>query len=263
MTHSPTSASLDAPDGRPFVYADEPGVRPFLESVLSGQDYPAPFPGLFEATTIVDVGAHAGAAARWFSRTYPSAAIWCFEPNPITFVFLRENVQALANVRIENAGLSAESGTALLHLGRWSSMQASMIPNEENRAEAYSVRVLAADAALRERGIDRISILKIDTEGVELPILRALSSWLERTDAIFLEYHSEADRLAIDALLAPRFVLVSSRATEADRGANTYMARKTLSALQARTRERYVFAKPERASVLAHAPSLAAASAQA
>jgi FkbM family methyltransferase len=239
----PGFSVMQAPDGMPFVYADEPGVREFLESVLLGRDYPALFPGLFEAQTIVDVGAHAGAAARWFTQLYPNAAIHCFEPNPVTFRVLCENVKALPNVRTENAGLAAESGSAQLHLGRWSSMQASMIPNEENTAESFTVHVLAADAALRDRSIERISILKVDTEGLELPILHALAPWLARTDVVFLEYHSDADRLALDALLAPRFALVHARANEADRGANAYMARTTLAALQARTRERYVFAK--------------------
>jgi hypothetical protein len=44
-------------------------------------------------------------------------------------------------------------------------------------------------------------ILKIDTEGSEIPILQSIGERVQDIDFILIEYHSEADRRAIDALL--------------------------------------------------------------
>jgi hypothetical protein len=49
-------------------------------------------------------------------------------------------------------------------------------------------------------------LVKVDTEGCELEIVRNLN--LERTRAIFLEHHSRADADAIKAMLTPAFDLV-------------------------------------------------------
>jgi hypothetical protein len=49
-------------------------------------------------------------------------------------------------------------------------------------------------------------LVKIDTEGSEVEILRTLP--LHRTRAIFLEYHSREDAETIKTMLAPDFRLV-------------------------------------------------------
>jgi hypothetical protein len=82
---------------------------------------------------------------------------------------------------------------------------------------------------LTELNIESISVLKVDTEGLELPILRALGNNLLKTDVIYLEYHSERDRRDLDHLLADRFVLFASQATEPDRGTVCYVRADSLN----------------------------------
>jgi hypothetical protein len=60
-------------------------------------------------------------------------------------------------------------------------------------------------------------------------ILRDLGAWLDRTDAVQLEYHAEGDRREIDALLAGRFALHHAQADQAHRGTLTYVAREVLA----------------------------------
>ena len=65
--------------------------------------------------------------------------------------------------------------------------------------EIVSLRSIAG--WLDEAGIDVIDVLKVDTEGCELPILQNIKDRLPAIRLIHLEYHSESDRREIDRLL--------------------------------------------------------------
>jgi hypothetical protein len=67
-------------------------------------------------------------------------------------------------------------------------------------------------------------MLKIDTEGCEVEILKNLSPYIKDFSLIYMEYHSEPDRREIDALLAPTHSLLFSNALQLHRGNVTYIA---------------------------------------
>jgi hypothetical protein len=77
---------------------------------------------------------------------------------------------------------------------------------------------------LREQQITAIDVLKIDTEGCEVPILESIAAWLPEMKAIYLEYHSERDRLAIDRMLCETHILVSGKVTYPHRGELCYVS---------------------------------------
>jgi FkbM family methyltransferase len=226
-----------------FTFTSSPGLRPFVESVLTGADYPLVFPGIFEPHTIVDVGAHAGAATVYFKSHYPKARVFAFEPCSDSYEHLCANTRELDFVRLRRAALGARDGEARLYSGQHSSMQHSLVPNAENTGAFEWIPVLAARAALEALGAPTFSILKIDTEGCELEILESLGDLLESVDVIYLEYHSEADRLAIDRLLAPHFILYTARADGAHRGTNAYVRCDVLESCNAVIETRYVYPK--------------------
>jgi hypothetical protein len=86
----------------------------------------------------------------------------------------------------------------------------------------------AALAALAEAGVDSIDILKLDTEGCEVPILRSLASRLPRTGIIYVEFHSERDRMEIDRLVLPTHALFQGRIMKPYRGELCYVIRAIL-----------------------------------
>jgi len=232
--------------GKPVVFPDDPGLAEHVRRTLHGEEYPCVFPDAFRPGTIVDVGAHVGSAALYFRHAYPQARIVAFEPNPASFELLARNAANEDRLEIHPLAIGAEDGEAMLFAGRHSSMQASLLPNEENAAEGVRVQVRAMASVLRELGVERISVLKVDTEGMELPILRALGPTLHEIDVVHLEYHSEADRRAIDDLLGAHHVLFASRASEPDRGTLTYARRDSLARWREETvAARYSFPKGE------------------
>jgi FkbM family methyltransferase len=156
-------------------------------------------------------------------------AVYSFEPALDAFDFLLENIAPYsASIRAFPFGLFSRDCEVPLFRGRMNSAASSLVRNDLTTEERAIVSMKRASDALSALDIERISILKIDTEGCELPILEELKDALSSTDVIFVEYHSESDRLAIDARLSPRFLLFHARATLVHRGVYGYVAKRLL-----------------------------------
>jgi hypothetical protein len=104
--------------------------------------------------------------------------------------------------------------------------QNSLVANSETSSTPIEVvRVVKASREAAERGWTSVSILKLDTEGCELPILTELLTAVPTIDVLYFEYHSDDDRRRIDALLADRFLLYQGRATAPHLGTCVYLAK--------------------------------------
>jgi FkbM family methyltransferase len=207
-----------------FEYPDSGNMAAHLQKIFAGTEYPLlPLRG-YAPRLIVDVGANIGATAVFFALNYPSAKLLCYEPARENAVFLERNVAPFPQVETRTCGLAAEAAAARLYHGNSQSMQHSLYRSSETTAHYETIELRAAGIELAE--IPDGSILKLDTEGAEVPILRALAGRMSALDMIYLEYHSEEDRRAIEAMLAADFVLASSHASWPHRGSNQYVARR-------------------------------------
>lgn len=220
-----TGAVLRAPGGDIALdLPDDPGIRYVLDEVLTRDCYPV-VPGVGGIATIVDIGANVGIAASRFRLAYPQARILCFEPNPAALAFLRVNVPR-ARAELFEFGLGDADAHLPLYQGTHSTVTASLSPRAMTRSEASgTVEIRAADRALAQAGVATIDLLKIDTEGAELPILKALAAFLPTTRIAHLEFHGESDRRAIEALFAATHLLWSGAIEHGDTGQLTYLRR--------------------------------------
>ena len=72
----------------------------------------------------------------------------------------------------------------------------------EHAAGTRTVDVTSLDDYISKLGIERVAILKIDTEGMELDVLAGAKTALSRTDSIAIETHGpERHRETIRALI--------------------------------------------------------------
>jgi FkbM family methyltransferase len=197
-----------------------------IREILSGKAYPTPAkPEGYVLDTIVDVGANIGASALFFLAQNPRRMV-CFEPSAENFGFLRQNLTGLANVETYQWGLFSRDCDVPLYRGKHQNMQNSVIKSIETGDAYETIKLRRASAVMAELNIDRISILKLDTEGCEVPILTDLAALLPKVDLLYLEYHSEQDRRDLDAILAPNFILATAEAKCPHRGVNLYMAKR-------------------------------------
>jgi len=210
-------------DGRTLALdvPNDPGIAYVAHEVLGEDCYPT-ISGIGGISTIVDVGANVGIAAARLRLAYPSARILCFEPNPAALSFLSRNA-AVAGAELFAFGLGAADARLPLYMGRDSSVTASLYRHHMTDAAASEVVIRAAGPALAATGVTSIDLLKIDTEGAELPILSSLAPFLPSIRIVHLEFHSEPDRRAIQAMFEPTHALWAGRIAARHAGQLTFV----------------------------------------
>lgn len=193
-----------------------------LRNIFEKEEYALPKGvGASSPLTVVDIGANVGAFALYAEGWADRVNIHCFEPNPQVIDLLRKNLAGHGNVRINPFALSDKDAELTLYQNPYNTGATSMTRAAKGGGEVV-VPVRRAESALRDAGIDRIDVLKIDTEGSEVAILQGLGSYLERTSIVMLEYHSEKDRRKIDELLQ-NFVLYSADVAQIGVGTMKYL----------------------------------------
>lgn len=164
--------------------------------------------------TIFDVGANVGdwsfEAIRGLS---PTARLFAFEPTSETFESLRDRLSSTpVSVTLQNFALGDAESEAPLYVDTGSE-RAGTNSLHRRRAEVHFnlhqttrgyVRVRKGDNVAYEAKVDRLHLLKIDTEGHEIAVLRGFQRMLaeQRVDFIQFEYGSawaDARTLLVDA----------------------------------------------------------------
>jgi FkbM family methyltransferase len=143
--------------------------------------------------TVFDVGANTGQSVAIFRELLPGCVIHSFEPSPSTFIELEENVRGLENVRLVNAGIGSDKATRVLFESSnsaWSSfLQPTIRGAKDSIVGETEIAVITLDDYCRSARIDRIDLLKIDTQGYELEVLRGSAGLIaeSRIRLIYLE----------------------------------------------------------------------------
>jgi len=155
------------------------------------------FPPKLEARVIFDIGANIGAASVLLAERFPAARIFSFEPVPDNFALLERNVAGAPNVTPVQLALSGDSGGRELIFSpdKFNQGGFSFFQDGAN-AEVARIRVPTASPAefMRERGLDSVDLIKIDTEGAEYEILTAFdSAALRKVKWIIGELHGQRD----------------------------------------------------------------------
>ena len=214
----------------PLQYPLSPLMEAVVTEILTKNEYPL-LPFLQNHSgAVLDIGANIGCTSLLFSVYYPTATVYAFEPSPSSFQFLQLNTKQFPNVRPFNYGLDSKDGSARLYSGQGASVTNSLGTSVLNSSEFETVELRRLSAFILDNSLDRILLIKIDTEGSEAPILRDIEHLLDRVEAVMLEYHSEGDRLEIDRLLANRFTLYSGNAPNPHRGNLIYVSKSTVAA---------------------------------
>jgi FkbM family methyltransferase len=150
---------------------------------------------------VVDGGANVGFFALWQGASVgPTGAVHAFEPNPRAFELLRRNVEAngLSWVHCHQLALTAAGGPVMLTGDRRDS---SML-RTSGHGDGVEVASTTLDGFVADHGIERIDVLKLDTEGAEADIIAGgMEVAVPITRRVVIESHRTRD--AVTALLVP------------------------------------------------------------
>ena len=156
-----------------------------------------------DVRTVLDIGANVGATALYFSRIFPNARIYAFEPAPDNFAVLAKNVANCDRIRAFNFALGAADATLELYssdnpinFGGYSLHAAG---SDTSRKTSIPVRKVAT--VLAELAIGAVDIVKVDTEGAEWDILTAFpEAILKSAKYVTGELHGHRDFALLDYL---------------------------------------------------------------
>jgi FkbM family methyltransferase len=131
--------------------------------------------------TIFDVGANVGQTALLLNRRFPHSTIYTFEPLAATFAQLCENTRTLQTVVCEHCALGSETKSVELY-PKAASTQNSLVPefNIASGRGAETIEVRRVDDILQQRSILHLNLLKTDTEGFDLEVMKGAGDALKR-----------------------------------------------------------------------------------
>lgn len=128
--------------------------------------------------TIFDVGGNFGQSALRFSRAFPQARIFTFEPVPDSFRKLRVNIAGRGGIEAFNHGFGDVPGSFEIQIQP--NAGGNTLIGSKSPLGSVEIRLETLDAFASENGIESIDLLKIDVEGYELQVLRGAAGMLTR-----------------------------------------------------------------------------------
>lgn len=142
---------------------------------------------------VLDIGAHKGAYSYWMSKwTRPNGRLIAVEPQPDLAGNLRTLYGSSRDITIIHGAVGSSVGAITLHIpGEGPSHGASI--RELHAEDGVTIREVEVpcftlDSIASQNGLDRIDLIKCDTEGAEREIFRAGSGVLKRfTPTVLVE----------------------------------------------------------------------------
>jgi FkbM family methyltransferase len=141
---------------------------------------------LFKEGVILDVGANVGHYAIMLRENNITLPIFAFEPHPVAFKKLEQAATVHHFIPVKR-GAGEVSATAVIydHAGNTGSEHASMYKEVisdlyNTDVEEVDIDLVSIDHFVLENNITNIALMKIDTEGHELNVLKGAKGIIER-----------------------------------------------------------------------------------
>jgi FkbM family methyltransferase len=164
-----------------------------------------------EIKVIFDVGANIGQTSRYYSEFFPSAEIYSFEPIHETFADLKANTRQIPNIKPNQFAFGLEVGTTNVELQKsplWNSLRNT---NPYPLGVTETVQVKTVDTFLAEECISNIDLLKIETEGYEIEVLKGATNFLRATKNCYIYVETTFSKEDGGAHIFPRYLSTSLR----------------------------------------------------
>jgi len=134
--------------------------------------------------TVFDVGANVGQTAELITQHFPDSTTYSFEPVPRTFDLLTERMKPFANVKPVNIAFGDQAGQAEILTIPFSERNTLLVNRREKKAsdteeEMVTVNIDTVAHFCLQKNIESINLLKIDTEGFEINVLKGSEKLLK------------------------------------------------------------------------------------
>jgi FkbM family methyltransferase len=162
-----------------------------------------------EIDNLIDVGAHHGETIMLFNMKFNINNIYAFEPSYKNFKVLEKKTKNIRNdnLRIYNYGIGETEG--LFDFNESEESQSSTLVKINYKSSYYKrkekllkffekkknlffttkVNIKTLDNFLKEKKINHVEILKIDTEGYDFNVIKGLEDDISKVKYIYFEHH--------------------------------------------------------------------------
>lgn len=146
----------------------------FLKNVFADKSRPVLF----------DIGANVGKYSTMLCDSFPEAQVYAFEPNINAFKILQGNMGGKVDCLNFGMGADQKDGKLFTYSSSPSSSHASSFKemftlfHKSDDLTAIEFKMTTVDRFCKDKGIQGIDLLKIDTEGCELQVLKGASEML-------------------------------------------------------------------------------------
>jgi FkbM family methyltransferase len=133
---------------------------------------------------VVDLGANIGLTSLWFAKCYGVHELLCVEPAARNIDLVRRNLTSNGvKATILQAAVGPEDGVALF--ADDPEANRGHLSNVGSEVPVISMETILSHLPLGRR----VDLLKMDIEGSEQGLLTGDLAWLDRVDALIVEFH--------------------------------------------------------------------------
>jgi len=172
------------------------GLRNYENDTVSGENAFIKFlkaSRKLDSGVIMDIGANIGNYSTMLREKGITLPIFAFEPHPVAFGKLSEAATAYNFTAIpEGAGEESTMATIYDYQGDGGSEHASMYKGviehlHKGKAEEITIAITTVDEFVAKHHISKIALLKIDTEGHELSVLKGAKQTIAEGKAAVIQ----------------------------------------------------------------------------
>jgi len=163
-------------------------------------------PHLQHCEVMYDIGANTGLFALLTKAMNPDASVIAVEPSRVNYETLQRNAQINNfDIRCIRAAATAQDGEVTLHDIPGISYSASLVEGFRSGTVPTVVRGLTIDTIAREHEIlGKRTVVKIDVEGHEIPVLEGASELIATRPVFLIEILSNEVARGVSRLLPER-----------------------------------------------------------
>ncbi|MDX2189096.1 MAG: FkbM family methyltransferase [Bacteroidota bacterium] len=174
------------------------GINNFQNEYISGEKYYIKkYISPLNSPIVFDVGANVGDFTSLILKSNNSSICYLFEPHPVTFKTLDAKFNQ-SNVFKYNIGMGKQADTLqIFDYEGTNNEHASMIQEvitqfHKESSISHSVKITTIDDFCTANNIQKIDLLKIDTEGFEYNVLLGATEMLNQNKIKFIHFEFNA-----------------------------------------------------------------------
>lgn len=161
--------------------ADVNGER-FLLQALNKHGY--------DCGTIMDIGANVGSWADMALEIWPGASLHLVDASPAAVAALRKKYAGGADVSIHHVAIGLEE--TLVEVAENADTLSHSRVEKAGQNSSNALRMVSGATLCHEAGIDRIDLLKIDTEGFDLDVIHGFADMISQRKIGVLQFEHYA-----------------------------------------------------------------------